>query len=95
MIERKTLVTWLKVGLLVLAAVLSIVAIWVSLYTFGNQLATTNKHMEVNLSRDLIKEFYSGTEKDDLYRRIRMAIERCKHIYKSWGGDFDNDQFGR
>src|SRR5207253_1403385 len=62
------------------------------LYGFSSQLTTTNKHMEVNLSRDLVKEFYGGADTQDLYRRIRKTTERCGHVYTSWGGAFDNDQ---
>jgi hypothetical protein len=84
-----------KVAMPVAALVVSIAAIAVSLYTFHGQLATANKHMEINLSRDLLKEFFSGNDQSDLYRRIRTAVERCRHVYKSWGGEFDNDDVNR
>lgn len=37
---------------------------------------------------DLAKEF----DKSELFRNIRMSIEHQQHLYKSWGGSFDNDQ---
>lgn len=67
----------------------SLLVVAVSLYTFSKELAIENKHHEVALYRELVKEFYGNSEE---YRKIRMAIERCQPLYKSWNGSFDNDQ---
>jgi len=56
---------------------------------------TTNAHLEINLARDLIKEFFSEDEKSRVFHDMRRAIEQCRPIYKSWGGHFDNDQVNR
>ena len=67
----------------------SLLVVAVSLYTFSKELAIENKHHEVALYRELVKEFYGNSEE---YRKIRMAIERCQPLYKGWSGLFDNDQ---
>jgi hypothetical protein len=72
-----------------------VIAILVSVYLFYSELAASNKHQEIVLSRELLKEFYHEGDTASLYRNIRMAIERCEPLYRSWGGQFDNDQINR
>lgn len=78
---------WL-IGLLV-GLVCSLLGIGVELYKFSRELVIGNNHHEVALYRDLEKEFYGDSQG---FREIRMAIERCQPLYKSWNGSFDNDQ---
>jgi hypothetical protein len=72
-----------------------VIAILVSVYAFYSELAASNKHQEIALSRELLKEFYQEGDTASLYRNIRMAIERCEPLYTSWGGQFNNDQINR
>ncbi len=61
-------------------------------YTFQVNLETTKQLEMVRLAKDLTKEFYSG---DPDYRKVRVAMESCKKLYKGWGGEFDHDQINR
>jgi hypothetical protein len=78
---------WVIRLLVLLCAVLGVA---ISLYTFSEEQKIGNKHHEVALYRELIKEFHNESK---MYREIRMAIERCKPLYTtSSNGPFDNDQ---
>ena len=60
----------------------------VTFYTVSVTLDTTRKIESLRLATELSRHFYS----DPTFKDVRMAIESCKKLYKSWGGQFDHDQ---
>ena len=75
----------------VASAICTAIAVLVSVWTFYVGQRTTNTHMEVNLARELLKDFYG----EKLYQELRQAIEQCGPLYSSWGGRFSNDDMNR
>ena len=53
---------------------------------------TTQKTEMIRLTRDLGEEF---NDSDQIFRKIRMSIERCEKLYNKWEGKYDNDQINR
>lgn len=76
----RLLVSGLLGGLLVAGA---------NLIVLSRQLSSAKKHLEINLSRDLVREFFRGNPE---YKEFRTAIDNCEPLYKRWGGKFDHDQ---
>jgi hypothetical protein len=64
---------------------------FINLGTFTVNLKTSRGIQMINLSLELDKEFTST----DSFRRIRMSIDGCDKLYKSWGGTFDSDQINQ
>lgn len=63
-------------------------------YTFTKNLETTKKIEMIHLARDLTHDFYHGTDTNPVFKDVRMAIEKCKKLYKGYdkAGSFDHDQ---
>lgn len=83
----------LRIGMA--TVVVAIATIGATLWTFWIGQQTTIKHMEVNLFRDLAKDFFGEAGSANIFRDVRRAIERCEPLYKSWGGRFSNDDINR
>lgn len=60
-----------------------------NLFILSRQLSSANKHQEINLSRDLVREFFHGEPE---YKKFRTAIDNCEPLYVRWGGKFNNNQ---
>lgn len=61
-------------------------------YTFRVNLESTRRIQTINLARELTRDFFNG---DAVFKDLRMAIESCGRLYKSWGGKFTHDQINR
>ena len=69
-----------------------VVAQAISYYIFEENLRNSKESEQIRLSYSLAYDFFY---KDPLNREIRMEIEACEHLYKSWGGNFDHDQLNK
>lgn len=65
---------------------ITILASW---YFFNKELEISRKVEMIKLSRELVNEFY---KEDNTFKDIRNAIDQCKTLYQSWGGEFTYDQ---
>ena len=44
------------------------------------------------MAKELTQQFYQG---NDIYKEIRISIDRCEPLYKNWGGKFTYDQINQ
>lgn len=65
---------------------------FITLYTFHESQKSTKEVAEIQLVRDLYKEFYF---QENIYKDIRLSIERCEPLYISWGGKYSHDDINR
>jgi hypothetical protein len=75
------------IGLLsgVIGSVMGAVA---TIYTVDWQVGVQNKLAEVNLTRDLVKDFSTNAK----YVDVSTAIESCKALFDGYGGKFNYRQ---
>jgi hypothetical protein len=91
------LINWLAGGgLILLGGFLGfVISQSLAFYTFTKNLETTKKIEMIHLARDLTHDFYPhGTDTNPVFRDVRMAIEKCKKLYKGYDkeGSFDYEQ---
>lgn len=91
--------TWLQSGSAAIAGGIAgfLLSQSLAFYTFTQNLAVTKKIEMIHLARELTKEFYGADKENEVYRKVRMAIERCEPIYNAYNkkGAFDNDEVNR
>jgi hypothetical protein len=74
------------------ALLLTVVGMLGSVIGFYISQKTTQKTEMIRLTKDLKNEF---NDPDQIFKKIRMSIERCEKLYNHWEGKYDNDEINR
>jgi len=64
----------------------------VSVYITHEQLDFSYKIETLKLARELTQQFYQG---NDIYKEIRVSVDKCETLYKNWGGKYTYDQINQ